>query len=64
MKKGDKKINDVSCDSSFMISHIRKIGTAVRSAYKDLGYYVTIYLWIDNVGGHGKKEIIDEKKQF
>ena len=52
---------DITCDSSFMMDHIRMIGKSIREAYSFLPDDHPIYLFMDNAGGHGKTEI---KRQY
>ena len=44
-----------------MMDHIREIGKAIRVTYSFLPYSKTIYLFMDNAGGHGRTKI---KKQY
>ena len=48
---------DVNCGSSFMISTVDEIGKSIRNAYSFLPQHHPIHLFMDNAGGHGKKEI-------
>ena len=60
-QKGKILEKDISCDSQFMLNHIREIGSSIRRAYDFLEPNVPVYLFIDNAGGHGKIEV---KKQY
>jgi hypothetical protein len=53
---GDKVEEDISCDSDFMLRKIPEIGAALRSAYHWLRRDETIYLIMDNAGGHGSND--------
>ena len=53
--KGTTVERDINCDSGFMLSVIREIGTAVCNTYHYLDSFVPIYLFMDNAGGHGTK---------
>ena len=44
---------DCSCDSKFMLEKMNIIGQAIRSSYHWVNSNETIYLIMDNVGGHG-----------
>ena len=59
--KGTVVERDVSCDSTFMLENIREIGSAVCSKYHYLDDFVSIYLFMDNSGGHGTKAV---KQQY
>ena len=52
---------DITCDSTFMMEHIRSIGKAIRESYLFIPNDHTVYLFMDNACGHGKTEI---KKQY
>ena len=54
--RGDTLIRDVTCDSTYMLSHIYNIGKAIRSSYHWVDEKDPIYLIIDNAGGHGTNE--------
>lgn len=56
-QKGRAVERDISCDSSFMMDHIRSIGTAIRDTYSFVPQDHPIHLFMDNAGGHGKNEI-------
>ena len=62
-KKGKLVEKDITCDSQFMMSHIRDIGRAIRSTYSFLPATHPIFLFMDNAGGHGtelaKMEYVD-----
>ena len=60
-KKGRIIERDITCDSSFMMDHMRDIGKSIRDTYSFLPNDHPIYLFMDNAGGHGKTEI---KKQY
>ena len=53
---------DVSCDSTYMLRKVGKIGASIRKAYHwtEMGDQI-IYLVIDNAGGHGT---IEAKREF
>ena len=53
-------IRDVNCDSKFMITSINDIGFSIRTAYSFLPKTQTIYLFMDNAGGHGKQDVKDQ----
>ena len=52
--------NDISCDSLFMMKHIQLIRREIWKAHPHVQSYIHIYLWMDNVWGHGKDQIKDE----
>ena len=58
--KGELVEKDITCDSDFMMSTIREIGTHIRSKMVFARDH-PIYLFMDNAGGHGKTEI---KKEY
>lgn len=53
---GDEVEEDVSCDSDFMMRIMPQVGMALRTAYHWLGRDETIYLVMDNAGGHGSHD--------
>ncbi|KAG7337760.1 hypothetical protein IV203_024856 [Nitzschia inconspicua] len=53
---GDKVEEDISCDSDFMLRKIPEIGAALRSAYQWVRRDETIYLIMNNAGGHGSHD--------
>jgi hypothetical protein len=57
---GEKVPIDVTCDSQFMKEHMDKIGKAIRAKYDWLPLTEEIYLVMDNAGGHGTKDTIDQ----
>ena len=56
-QKGKILEKDISCDSNFMLNHIREIGASIRKAYAFIGDDTPVYLFVDNAGGHGKIEV-------
>ena len=63
-QKGRSIEKDITCDSSFMINNIRDIGSAIRKNYSFLPNDHTVYLFMDNAGGHGKTEIKAEYEKI
>jgi len=57
---GDKIEEDVNCDSTWMLDNIRKVGEAIRSAFYWIPVNVKCYLYMDNAGGHGTEDAINE----
>ena len=55
---------DVSCDSHFMMTHIREIGAAIRKNYSFVPEDDPIVLFMDNAGGHGKTEVKREYEKI
>jgi hypothetical protein len=55
---GDEVDEDCSCDSTFMLEKAPRIGSALRAAFHWLNDDETIYLFMDNAGGHGTHEAI------
>ena len=49
---GDEVMEDVTCDSDYMLRIMPKVGKAVREAYFWVGQNDPIYLVLDT-GGHG-----------
>ena len=56
-QKGNIIEKDISCDSSFMMNHIKHIGVSIQSAYSFVDMAHLIYLFVDDAGGHGKVEV-------
>ena len=57
-KRGDKREEDVSCDSKFMTNTMPEVGEAIRAAYHWVHQDTPIFLYLDNAGGHGTKEAV------
>ena len=57
-EKGDERQVDCSCDSDFMKEAMVKVGEATRAKFYWVARSQTIYLFMDNAGGHGTKEIV------
>ena len=55
---GDKREVDVSCDSKFMKNIMPKVGKAIRDAYHWVSRDIPIFMYLDNAGGHGTKEVV------
>ena len=53
-------VKDVNCNSRFMIDTVDEIGESIRSAYSFLPDGHPIYLFMDNAGGHGTKEVKEQ----
>jgi hypothetical protein len=60
-KPGDTYEADCSCDSTFMLETMEQVGKAIRAYFWFLPMFITIYLIIDNAGGHGTN---DAKRQY
>ena len=64
-QKGRVVERDVTCDSLFIMDHIRAIGAKLRNeTYSFLPTPTPIYLFMDNAGGHGKTEIKKNMREF
>ena len=59
-ERGEEVPEDVSCDSQFMRDHMNLIGEAIRAKYDWLPQSQAITLVMDNAGGHGTKDAIDQ----
>ena len=59
-QNGDMVEEDVSCDSTWMKDNMDDIATSIRAAYHWLNKEDVIYLVMDNAGGHGTDECVDE----
>jgi len=55
----DAREVDVSCDSDFMADIMPEVGAAIRAAYHWVSIDTPIFLYLDNAGGHGTKEVVD-----
>ena len=58
--RGQKREEDVSCDSKFMVTAMEKVGKAIREAFHWVDKNWPIFLYLDNAGGHGKQYIVDK----
>ena len=63
MIKGSFIEKDCSCDSDFMLRTLPQVGQKIRQAYHWLPADESIYLQMDNAGGHGTKVAIEEYTQ-
>ena len=52
--------DDVSCNSDFMMKVVDDIGDSIRKAHNFIPHTTPVYLFVENAGGHGKKEIKSE----
>jgi hypothetical protein len=59
-KKGDKVMEDVNCNSEFMLEHMDSIGEAIRKSHNWIPAREPIYLIMDNAGGHGTNDAIEQ----
>jgi hypothetical protein len=60
-KKGDKVMEDVNCNSEFMLEHMDSIGKAIRKSHDWIPAKEPIYLIMDNAGGgHGTNDAIEQ----
>jgi len=66
-QKKDKITKDVSCDSKWMLETMDEVGKAIRAAYhwvkwnpRNVQQSDTIYLVMDNAGGHGTDEAVSQ----
>ena len=58
--KGRVVERDINCGSEFMLNVVDEIGESIRKAYSFLPQDHPVHLFMDNAGGHGKKEIKEE----
>ena len=58
--RGDKRVLDISCDSNFMAETMPEVGEAIRKAYHWVPSEDRIFLLLDNAGGHGTKDVVNE----
>ena len=59
-KKGDLIYEDCSCDSNFMKKAMVRVGEKLRLKFHWIKMHYPIYLVMDNAGGHGDKETVEE----
>jgi hypothetical protein len=68
MRIGDEVDEDASCDSKFMLECMPRLGAALRERFHWVPPNETIFLCMDNAGGHGtndaKRQYIDLPKAF
>ena len=57
---GDIIEKDCSCDSSYMLSAMIRVGKAIREKFHWVPMHEKVYLFIDGAGGHGTNEAINE----
>ena len=58
-RAGDVREVDVSCDSEFMKKVMPKVGKAICDSYHWVSLAIPIFLYLDNAGGHGTKEVVE-----
>ena len=59
--KGTTIERDTTCDSNFMMEHIRLIGKSIREKFHWVDDFIPIFLIMDNAGGHGTNKT---KKEY
>lgn len=59
-EKGDEREVDITCESDFMKKVMPEVGEAIREAYHWVEKDTPIFLYLDNAGGHGTDETVDE----
>ena len=64
MDAGEEIERDCSCDSQYMLSAMHRVGEAIRKKIFWVPKEETRYLVMDNAGGHGTNEAIDEYIKF
>ena len=57
---GDEMQVDYSCDSWYMLKAMECVGKAIRAAYHWIAREKECYLVMDNAGGHGTNEAIQQ----
>jgi hypothetical protein len=57
--KGEMTQKDMSCDSNYMLTVMDKVGEAIRRKFAWVPLLETVYLVMDNAGGHGTKDTVD-----
>ncbi len=59
-QRGDTIEVDCSCDSAYMLTAMDRVGAFIRDAYSWIPRSEECYLVMDNAGGHGTREAIEE----
>jgi hypothetical protein len=60
MAAGDTIEKDTTCDSKYMLSAIDRVGKALRDKMWWVRIEDEIFLIMDNAGGHGRNDIIEQ----
>lgn len=60
MNRGDKVEEDCSCNSAYMLAAMQRVGQAVRAKFHWVPDDEIIYLIMDNAGGHGTIEAVEQ----
>ena len=60
MAEGDMIEKDISCDSNYMMAAIDRVGKALRQKMWWVKIDEEIFLIMDNAGGHGRNDIIEQ----
>ena len=58
MAKGDTLIEDITCNSNFMLDTMPTLGKSIRDKMHWVSKDIPIYLVMDNAGGHGTVKAI------
>ena len=59
-EKGDEREINVTCNSEFMVDTMPEVGQSIRDAYHWVPSSSPIFLYMDNAGGHGRKEVVND----
>ena len=57
---GDPVQIDCTCDSEYMTEAMKRVGESIRNAYHWIPMSQPCWLVMDNTGGHGTEDVIDE----
>ena len=57
---GDVFERDCSCDSTYMASAMQRVGISMREKFHWVARETELYLVLDNAGGHGTNQCVDE----
>ena len=55
---------ECTCDSTYILFAMRRVGTALRTKFDWVSRLVPLYLIQDNAGGHDTDECVKEYTQF
>ena len=59
-RRGDTVEQDCNCDSEYMLEAMDRVGESIRQAYCWIPRTDPCYLVMDNAGGHGSNEAIEQ----
>ena len=63
-RRGDEIEEDVNCNGQYMIDAMEQVGTSAREVFWWVDISERMYIVMDNAGGHGSKEAIEDYRSM